>query len=382
MKKIAVCAVSTEARSNTSHIAVTVMAVRVAIEPEIAYCHVPGEHDHHHGQLACHADYVTIITLGYHCYMIDWLILTASLPTSPSGLRVRIWRALKATGCATLREGVHILPAMASSATEFWVIERAIREGGADAHMLSLTARDVAQEKTFRELFDRSEQYAEFTQTLKQTRKSLKSAGEVELRKAIRTLERQLQAIRSTDFFVGKSAQSAAAGLETLRHEIESTLSPGEPIAGVGTIERLEIAAFQGKTWATRKRPWVDRLATAWLIRRFVDDGARFLWLQHTKKCPKTALGFDFDAARFTHVGDMVTFEVVLHSFGLEHNPALAKLGELVHFIDIGGIPVDEAAGVETLVRGLQSQHDDDDALLDAAQALFDTLYAALRTAS
>jgi hypothetical protein len=312
--------------------------------------------------------------------MTDWLILAASLPTSPSGLRVRIWRSLKVTGCATLREGVYILPAIASSVTEFWGIERSIREGGADAHMLLVTARNVAQDKTFRELFDRSEQYAEFTQSLKEARKSLKSAGEAELRKAIRTLDQQLQAIRITDFFVSKSAESAVAGLETLRHEIERKLSPGEPTAGVGTIERLEITAFQGKTWATRKRPWVDRLATAWLIRHFVDHSARFLWLEDTKKCPKAALGFDFDAATFTHVGDKVTFEVVMHSFGLEVNPALVKLSELVHFIDIGGIPVDEAAGVETLVRGLQAQHADDDGLLDAAQVFFDTLYAALET--
>ncbi len=312
--------------------------------------------------------------------MTDWLVLTASLPTSPSGLRVRIWRSLKVTGCASLREGVYILPASAVSATEFWAIERAIREGGADAHMLLLTARNADQEKTFRGLFDRSAQYDEFTQSLKATRKSLKSAGEAELRKAIRSLEQQLQAIRATDFFVSKPTENAIAGLGTLRHEIERKLSPGEPGAGVGSIERLAIADFQGKTWATRKRPWVDRLATAWLIRRFIDHSARFLWLENAKKCPRTALGFDFDNARFTHVGDKVSFEHVMHSFGLEADPALARLGELVHFIDVGGIPVDEAAGLETLVRGLQAQHADDDALLEAAQALFETLYAALRS--
>ena len=313
--------------------------------------------------------------------MTDWLVLTASLPTSPSGLRVRIWRALKTTGCATLREGVYILPATAASANELWAIEKAIQAGGADAHMLQLQARDAIQEKAFRALFDRSEQYAAFAQSLKDARKAVKTAGEPELRKLLRTLDQQLQAVRAADYFPSKAGASAGYGFETLRSEVEKKLSPGEPTPSAGAIERHAKESFQGKTWATRKRPWVDRLATAWLVQRFVDAKPRFLWLDDPKKCPKTALGFDFDGARFTHVGDKVTFEVVAHTFGLEEDAALKRLGELVHYIDIGGIPVDEAAGVETMVRGMQAQHGNDDALLAASCALFDTLYAALRLA-
>jgi hypothetical protein len=311
----------------------------------------------------------------------DWLVLTASLPTSPSGLRVRIWRALKTTGCATLRDGVYILPAKAASANDLWAIEKAIQDGGADAHMLQLRARDAAQEKTFRALFDRAEQYADFVQSLKDARKSVKAAPEPELRRALHALDQQLRSIRATDYFPGKVGASAADGLETLRAEIEDKLSPGEPRSGAGAIERKSKESFQGRTWATRKRPWVDRLATAWLVQRFVDAKPRFLWLDDPKKCPKAAIGFDFDRARFTHVGDKVTFEVVAHTFGLDDDVALKRLGELVHYIDIGGIPVDEAAGVESLVRGLQVLHDDDDALLAAACAVFDGLYAALRPA-
>jgi hypothetical protein len=116
-------------------------------------------------------------------------------------------------------------------------------------------------------------------------------------------------------------------------------------------------------------------------VQRFVDKGPKFIWLADPKKCPKAALGFDFDCARFTHVGDKVTFEVVAQTFGLDEDGALKRLGQLVHYIDIGGIPVDEAAGVEMMVRGLQEQHDSDDALLAASCTFFDTLYAALRLA-
>lgn len=311
--------------------------------------------------------------------MNDWLVLTASLPTTPSGLRVRIWRSLKATGCATLRDGVYILPSKAASASDLWAIEKAIQQGGADAHMLVLKARDAAQEKTFLDLFDRSEPYADFAQTLKETRKALKSAEESDLRKSLRALDQQFQAIHATDFFPGKAAAAAAAGLETLRAEIEQKLSPGEPMAASGSIERRQRESFQGRTWATRKRPWVDRLATGWLIQRFVDSSPRFVWLADPGKRPKGALGFDFDGATFTHVGDKVTFEVVAHAFGLEADPGIRRLGELVHYIDVGGIPVDEAAGIETIVRGLQTQHDKDDALLVASLPLFDTLYAAMK---
>jgi hypothetical protein len=310
--------------------------------------------------------------------MTDWLVLTAALPTSPSGLRVRIWRALKSTGCATLREGVYLLPAGAPSSGELRAILAAIRDGGADAHLLELTARDAGQEKAFRRLFDRTPQYAAFGQALKEARKALRGRGEADLRRLVRSLDQQLQAIRAIDHLPGKSGKEAATALQMLRVEVAERLSPGEPAAKTGAVKRLAKASFQGRTWATRKRPWIDRLATAWLIRRFVDAAPRFLWLDDPRKCPKSALGFDFDGARFTHVAGKVTFEVVAHAFGLDDDAAIRRLGELVRCADIGGIPVDQAAGVELLIRGLQARHGDDDELLAAACTVFDALHAAL----
>lgn len=141
----------------------------------------------------------------------------------------------------------------------------------------------------------------------------------------------------------------------------------------------MSLADYQGRTWATRRRPWVDRLGTAWLVDRFIDRQPTFTWLADPKTCPKSALGYDFDGATFTHVGERVTFEVVAESFGLLEDPALQRLAGLVHCIDIGGIPVDEAPGFEMLIRGLQAQYSDDDALLAAALLAFDAFYAALK---
>jgi hypothetical protein len=313
--------------------------------------------------------------------MNDWLILTATLPTTPSGLRVRVWRALKATGAGTLREGVYVLPATAPSALALRELAKTIADAGADAYLLELRARDDAQEQAFRTLFDRSEHYAELVQAVKDARKGIKSASEAELHKTLRSLEQQLQQVQASDFFPGKERAGCVEAVSALRREIELHLSPDEPSPTKAVVPALSIKDYQGRTWATRKRPWVDRLATAWLVHRFIDKSPNFIWLADPKKCPKQALGYDFDGATFTHVGELVTFEVVARSFGLDEKPALARLGQLVHYIDVGGVPLDEAPGIEMIVRGLQAQHADDDRLLEAAFAFFDTLHTALKAA-
>lgn len=306
----------------------------------------------------------------------DWLILTATLPTHPSALRVRVWRALKATGAATLREGVYLLPAFADAATGLWALERTIADAGADAHMLVVGARDAAQEAAFRALFDRSEQHAELLQSIKEARRTVKNAGETELRKSLRMLEQQRAALHAADFFPGPMSEKATAALDALRHEIDRRLSPGEPSPGHAPLERLAVEDFQDRTWATRKRPWVDRLASAWLVQAFIDRSPRFVWFDEARGAPKSAIGYDHDGARFSHTDTQVTFEVLAASFGLDGDPALRRIADLVHFIDVGGVPVDEAPGLEALVRGLQMRHRKDDELLAASLPLFDALYA------
>lgn len=310
--------------------------------------------------------------------MNEWLILTATLPTSPSGLRVKVWRALKATYCATLREGVYILPAHATSGVAFQALATTIQEAGADAYLLEVSARDEAQDASFRTLFDRSEHYAEFSQNLKEAHKALPSASEADARKGLRLLDQQLQAILASDYFPGQAADHAVAAQKALRIELERRWSPDEPKAIKHATSVLATADYQGCTWATRARPWVDRIATAWLIARFVDRAPKFIWLADAREAPRNALGFDFDGARFTHVDELVTFEVVAQSFGLDTHPGLKRLGALVHVLDVGGLPLDEAPGLELLVRGLQALHADDDVLLAAALPLFDTVLAGL----
>jgi hypothetical protein len=121
---------------------------------------------------------------------------------------------------------------------------------------------------------------------------------------------------------------------------------------------------------------WVDRVASAWLIRRFIDKKPRFRWLASPSDCPKSALGFDFDGATFTHVGDRVTFETLMESFGLEGDAALARMATMVHQLDIGGEPVPEASGFEAMLSGARERLEDDDALLAEVSVILDSLYA------
>ena len=295
-----------------------------------------------------------------------WLLLIASLPTRPSAARMRLWRALKGMGCAALRDGAWLMPDGGGAAHRLDRLAGETLEAGGQALVVRVSARDEAQERSFRALFDRGEDYARLLATIDDRAR----AGGVDA-KTLRVLRRELADIAVIDFFPGEARRQAEGALAAL----EARLS-GEPQAASGSIARLRADKYRGRLWATRKHLWVDRLASAWLIRRFIDADARFLWLEHPGDCPKRALGFDFDGAAFSHVGHRVTFETLLASFGLDSDAALARLGALVHYLDVGGAPVAEAVGVEAVLAGIrQDDQIDDDALLAAALPIFDGLY-------
>jgi hypothetical protein len=144
----------------------------------------------------------------------------------------------------------------------------------------------------------------------------------------------------------------------------DAILSPGEPQPQERDIPYLQIQDYQRRTWATRRHLWVDRVASAWLIQRFIDSKAAFLWLDSPANCPVDALGFDFNDATFTHVGNKVTFEVLVASFQLPSTPGMAKLAALVHALDAGGEAPAEAAGFEAILTGARARLADDDAFL------------------
>jgi hypothetical protein len=306
-----------------------------------------------------------------------WLLLITNLPGRNPTLRMRLWRALKAGGAGPLRDGVYVLPHSPAAREVFEEHARDITEGGGVAHILWLETESEAQEKAFRALFDRTAEYSEVISQVAAFKRELGKLSELEARQRVTGLERDVAGVTERDYFRGKALDQAQGALEDARAALEARFSPDEPRAGKQKIKRLDAKYYHKRTWATRERLWVDRVASAWLIRRWIDPEARFVWLKRVKDCPKRAIGFDFDGAQFTHVGAKVTFEVLLVSFGLESDASLSRLGALVHHLDVGGVPTADGAGFATIMTGARALHADDDALLGAMTPVLDNLYAA-----
>jgi hypothetical protein len=293
---------------------------------------------------------------------MKFLSLFVTLSTKQSAGRMRVWRALKSLGCATLRDGVYILPESPQHTAALLEIAEDVKSVQGTADLFLLDGRDDPQHGQLVALFDRTEEYADLIRAI--------GAADTGDAKALRALRREFAALSTIDFFPGEARRQVEDALAAL--EASAT---GEPRNASGQIRRLASADFQGRTWATRRHLWVDRMASAWLIRRFVDRKASFLWLDDPKRCPKKALGFDFDGATFTHIEGLVTFEVLAASFGLHSDPAITRISTIVHFLDAGGVPVAEAAGIEAVLAGARAAASNDDNLLTEASRLFDNLY-------
>lgn len=305
-----------------------------------------------------------------------WQVLIVSLPTRQTTERMRVWRALKALGCSVLRDGVYLLPTPANTRSALARQAADVTAAGGQAYMLALDTADQQQENTFRALFDRAADYAALKAEIEGLRAKLKRPTAALAREGAQ-LQKKFAAVVATDYFPGAAREQLQLLLEELVLQITAKLNPDEPQAITGQVKCLNRLDYQGRTWATRKHLWVDRMASAWLIARFIDTDARFRWLAKPADCPKRALGFDFDGAIFTHVGSRVTFEVLLASFDLEEDSALTRIGSIVHFLDAGGVPVAEAPGLEAVLKGLRETAENDDALLAAVVPVFNGLYTA-----
>ena len=301
---------------------------------------------------------------------MQWLLLVMSLPTENATARMRAWRALRASGAAVLRDGVYLLPDRDDFRSKLEAIAADVQGGGGSTQLMRTEEPDGAD---FAALFDRSDDFAALLVEVRGLSDQLDAESASEVLKQARKLRKTLAAIIATDFFAGEAQKQADAALQELELATNRVLAPDEPHSVRSAIKALRIEDYKGRVWATRRRPWVDRLACAWLIRRFIDRKARIVWLAKPKDCPAKAIGFDFDGATFSHVGARVTFEVMLASFGLER-PALKRIGAIVHYLDAGGVQPPEASGVESVLAGLRDAIEDDDQLVKAASAIFDAL--------
>jgi hypothetical protein len=306
--------------------------------------------------------------------------LVLSLPSKDKTVRMRIWRALHGIGCGVLRDGVYLLPSGAAQTSSFADLESDVKAAGGFAMTVELNLKPTQIDQV-RKLFDRTDEYASLVARIHAAKKSLARLGQPRADTLVKRLRRSLQEIAAGDFYPGQASRQAQDALADLETAARESFSSGEPHGTKGKIRRLDPVKYQSRVWATRKNPWIDRLASAWLIKRFVDRKARFRWIDKPRDRPRGVLGFDFDGAEFTHVGNRVTFEVLLASFGLEDDRALHQLAATIHYLDAGGIPIADATGLEMILKGARDNARSDDELVQSAAKVFDHAYSAYLSA-
>ena len=305
-----------------------------------------------------------------------WLLLIHQVPNSPAYLRVKMWRRLQKIGAVAVKNAVYVLPRSDQSSEDFHWVAREILEAGGDASVCEATFIEGITTKELIELFQaaRDSDYGELMEEIKELKEELRAAeaaGEAwasGMAGRVTRIRQRLTEIQTIDFFRAPAGKSA----ETLVSEIEAKIRRA-PIHKSQPGKRT----YSGRTWVTRKGVHVDRIASAWLIRRFIDPNARFKFVAAKGYRPEQEeLRFDMFDAEFTHEGDLCTFEVLIERQNIGDN-ALRRIGEVIHDIDLKeskfGRP--ETAGIALIVNAICTKHKDDTDRIERGTILLDDLY-------
>ena len=304
-----------------------------------------------------------------------WLAYVTNLPTDDPAARMRILRTLESLGCAMLREGVFLLPDTPAARQGLTSLTDHIARINGSAHLLQVNSLDEAQARVFLGLFDRTHKYDDLIRTVESLKAGFGISDPVSIMRLLAKHKREYKIISTLDFFPSESKERAARALTEAEQAVHTLMFP-QAQKKSGTIDTTGKQYFQ-RTWAARKPLWADQLASAWLIRRFIDPEATLLWLDKNEECPAKAVSYAFDGATFCNSKDKVTFEEILASFRLDQNPALARIGRLIHALDAGDTQVAEAAGVHTLLQGAIRRSENEDQLFAEGELTFDLLYEA-----
>lgn len=303
-----------------------------------------------------------------------WLAYVTNLPTDDPPARMRVLRTLESLGCAVLREGVYLLPDSDDNRQGLGRLSDHILRLNGSAYLLPVTTADEAQAGAFRDLFNRSKKYEELIKTVESLKTGFGISEPASIARVLAKQRRDFEAISTLDFFSSPGRELAARVLKDAEDKVQGLIFPDTSKPSPVT---RSARPYLKRIWATRKPLWADRLASAWLIRRFIDPEATLIWLEKSEECPLAAIGFGFEGAAFANSKSGITFEQLVANFGLESNAALAKIAALVHYLDTGGTPIAEAPGVETLLLGAQRRSTSTDELFAESEKTFDLLYDA-----
>jgi hypothetical protein len=301
----------------------------------------------------------------------NWLVTVAQLPTEDPASRMRVLRTLESLGAAVVREGVYLLPDTPANRSSLDTLGQYIHRTAGVAHVLQVSAASPAQQQAFQRMFDRTARYEDLIKNVESLRVGFGHSDPSAIASVLHKQRREFETIVALDFFPNQVRSRAEKALADTDAAVNKLMFPGTQ-TGVRPNERLT-----QRTWATRKPPWADRLACAWLIRRFVDPEGKVVWLDKSQAVPEQAISYAFDGAHFANSESRVTYEEMLAQLGLAKNPALVRIGSIVHFLEAGGTAVPEAAGVQTLLQGAVRRSQNEDQLLGEAEKTFDLLYEA-----
>lgn len=311
---------------------------------------------------------------------VRWLLLIHQLPAKPAYARVKVWRRLQALGAVTVKGSVYALPANRETREDFAWLAKEIVDSSGEAIVCEAGLVEGLSDAELQALFDaaRDEDYARIAGEARDAAACLAAdaTDDVLAEVATRTarLRKQLDAIVAIDFFGAEgraTAEGLVAGLEAALKQEGEAMQDGKTAAP-------PLGPSKDQIWVTRQGVQVDRIASAWLIRRFIDPGARFKFVPGTGYRPQPGeLRFDMFEGEFTHLGDRCTFEVLLGHADLA-DPALHAIGEIIHDIDLkdGKYGRAEAAGVRSLIAGIAASSTDDEQRLARGAALLDDLYS------
>lgn len=304
----------------------------------------------------------------------SWLAFVVYLPQEQPSGRMTVLRTLESLGCAVLREGVYLLPDNSHIRAGLRRLAEYVARIEGTAQVLSVSGLDAAQTQELRNLFDRTAQYESLIKTVEALSGGLGLADPVALRRVLGKQRHELDRIRQLDFFRSPLASAAEQRLADMERKVRSLLFPQQEKA---STTPQELGPYFQRVWATRQPLFADRLASAWLIRRFIDPEAKLRWLNKNEPCPEAALSFGYEGAHFCNSSSNVTYEELLFYFDLVNRPALARIGALVHALDVGDGDMVEAPGVETMLEGARRRAHNGDELLAESEKTFDLLYEA-----
>jgi len=308
-----------------------------------------------------------------------WLLLVHQLPAKPSNLRVQTWRRLQQLGAIPVKQAVYALPDTPEAREDFEWLKAEITGAGGEATVFAADNVDAWSDEALVQEFKRAREtsYKEFGRDLERARARLRSAGRRSARtraaqRVVDSFRQRLDAIAQIDFFDAPGRDRAA----TMLSDLEEQFAEATPSTEAARTARKKARDYTGRTWATRPRPGVDRMASAWLIRRFIDPKAHFVFAASPDRVPRGALPFDMFGVEFSHHGDRCTFETLGATFGIE-DAAVERIGTIVHDLDLkdGRYGAPEAGTLGPLIEGLQLSMADDAALLTQGMGLFESLY-------